>query len=91
MSAKVAFLSEAVPPEQRAPRLAVNPAAIVERGGRSVVFLVRDNRVSALPVQTGRRIGDVVELTQGPQPGDKVVLRPPEKLKSGMAVRLAKQ
>ena len=91
MSAKVAFLSEPVPPEQRAPRPAVNPAAIVERGGHTVVFVVRDRRVSAMPVQTGSRIGDVIELKQGPQPGEKVVLRPPSKLKDGMLVQLANQ
>jgi HlyD family secretion protein len=91
MSAKVAFLSESVPPEQRAPRPAVNPAAVVELGGRSVVFVVRDHRVSAVPVQTGSKIGDVIELKHGPQPGEKVVLRPPSKLKDGMLVRLANQ
>jgi len=91
MSAKVAFLSEPVPPEQRAPRPAVNPAAIVERGGQTVVFVVRDRRVSAMPVQTGSRIGDVIELKHGPQPGEKVVLRPPSKLRDGMVVQLANQ
>jgi HlyD family secretion protein len=91
MSAKVAFLSEAVPPEQRTPRPAVNPAAIVERGGRDVVFVIRDRRVNAVPVQTGTRIGDLIELKQGPQPGDKVVLRPPSSLKDGMLVQLANQ
>ena len=91
MSAKVAFLSEPVPPEQRAARPAVNAAAIVERGGRSVVFVVRDRRVSTVPVETGSRIGDVIELKQGPKPGEKVVLRPPGKLKDGMLVQLANQ
>jgi multidrug efflux pump subunit AcrA (membrane-fusion protein) len=69
----------------------VNPAAIVERGGRDVVFVIRDRRVSAVPVQTGTRIGDLIELKQGPQPGDKVVLRPPSNLKDGMLVQLANQ
>jgi HlyD family secretion protein len=91
MSAKVAFLSESVPSDQRAPRPAVNPAAIVERGGRKVVFVVRDRRVTAVPVQTGNKIGDVIELTQGPPPGDKVVLRPPNVLKDGALVRLPNQ
>ncbi len=91
MSAKVAFLSEAVPPDRRAPRSAVNPAAIVDRGGQRVVFLVHDRRVTAVTVQTGNRIGDVIELTQGPPPGEKVVLRPPGTLKDGMLVRLANQ
>jgi len=89
MSAKVAFLSQTVPPEQRAARPAVNPAAVVERGGRSVAFVLQKDKVKATPVQTGRKIGDLVEVTQGLQPGDKVVLRPSAKLQDGMAVRPA--
>jgi RND family efflux transporter MFP subunit len=91
MSAKVAFLSEAVPADQREPRPAVNVGAIASRGQNEVVFVVQDGRVREAPVRTGARIGDLVELTNGPKPGDKVVLRPSSKLKDGMRVRLAKK
>jgi HlyD family secretion protein len=91
MSAKVAFLSQEVPPDQRTARPAVSAAAVVERDGRSVVFVVRADKVSALAVQTGRKFGELVEVTQGLQPGDKVVLRPSRKLRDGMVVRLARK
>ena len=45
MSAKVAFLRKEVPADERSARTVVQPAAIVERNGRSVVFVIRDNRV----------------------------------------------
>jgi len=89
MSAKVAFLSQEVPADQRSARPAVSATAIVEREGRSVVFAVRSDKVSATPIHTGRNLGDLVEVTQGLQPGDKVVLRPSPKLRDGMTVRVA--
>ena len=45
MSAKVAFLSQEVTPEQQKPLLAVNPDALTQRDGRSVLFVVRDGHV----------------------------------------------
>jgi hypothetical protein len=43
------------------------------------------------PVQTGERLGDLVELKQGPQPGEKVVLRPADKLRNGAPVKAARK
>src|SRR6185503_11902515 len=40
MSAKVSFLSQEVTPEQQKPLMAVAKDAIVERNGKSVVFVV---------------------------------------------------
>jgi RND family efflux transporter MFP subunit len=91
MSAKVAFLSEPVPADQRAPRAAVSPAAVVEREGRTMVFVVRGDKLRATPIQVGRKFGELVEITQGLQPGDKVVLRPAPKLRDGLTVRTAGQ
>jgi HlyD family secretion protein len=87
MSAKVAFLSHEVGESERAPRPAVNPAAIVYREGRKVVFVVRGDKAEAMPLEAGDSIGDLVEILRGPQPGEKVVLRPAEKLRSGSVVR----
>jgi RND family efflux transporter MFP subunit len=88
MSAKVAFLAQEMPAGERSARTVTQPAAIVERGGRKVVFLVRDGKAVEMPVDTGPSIGDMVEVTKGARPGDKVVLRPPEKLHDGAAVSL---
>lgn len=88
MSAKVAFLEKDVPEAERAARTVVQPAAIGERDGASVLFVVRDGKAAQVVVKKGMAIGDLVEVV-GVQAGDKVVLRPPEKLRDGMAVAVA--
>lgn len=85
MSAKVAFLEREVAPAERAPRTAVQPAAVVERGGGSVLFMVRDGRAVQVAVKKGAMIGELLEV-DGVNAGDPVVLRPPERLRDGMAV-----
>lgn len=90
MSAKVAFLSRAVPPNERKPVTAVQPAAITERDGRKVVFVVQDDKVRQIPVSVGKKIGELLEV-QGIKAGDKVVLQPGDKLQDGGAVSLAKK
>jgi RND family efflux transporter MFP subunit len=89
MSAKAAFLSKEVDDAERAARAAVNPAAIATRNGRNVVFVVKAGKVAEVPIETGAKIGDLVEVRRGPQPGEKVVLRPPEKLRDGALVKPA--
>jgi len=89
MSAKVAFLSRAVTPEERNPVDALQRSAIVARGGRNVVFAVRDGRASEVPVETGRTLGDLLEV-KGVAAGDRVVLRPDEHVRDGERVRATK-
>jgi HlyD family secretion protein len=91
MSAKVAFLSRPVAAEERNPVNALQPAAIASRGGRSVVFVVRDGRIAEVAVEPGRRLGDLVEVrSPALSAGDRVVLRPGEQLREGDRVRAAK-
>ena len=87
MSAKAAFLTKEVGDTERTARAALNPAAITSRGGREVVFVLKDGKVAEVPIETGAKIGDLVEIRRGPQPGDKVVLRPPEKLRDSAAIK----
>jgi len=89
MSAKVAFLSQQVPADQRSARTVVQPGAIVNRSGRSIVYVIKDNRVSAVEVQTAGRIGEMVEVVKGVAPGDRIVLKPSGKLRDGAAVSLS--
>ena len=89
MSAKVAFLTQEISDADRAPRAALNGAALTSRAGRNVVFVVRDDKVAEVPVETGAKMGELVEIRKGPQPGEKVVLRPGAKLHDGAAVRPA--
>jgi len=89
MSAKVAFLSQEISDAERAPRAALNAAALTTRAGRNVVFVVRGDKVAEVAVETGAKMGDLVEIRSGPQPGEKVVLRPSAKLHDGAAVKPA--
>lgn len=86
MSAKVAFLSHAVPADQRKPLTVVPPDAVAQRNGKSVVFAVADGKVKEIPVQAGDKVGEAI-VVAGLAPGDKVVLKPAEKLRDGAAVK----
>jgi len=87
MSAKVTFLSEAVSDDQRIARTAVSPAAIANRDGRSIAFVVKDGVAREVPVVTGERIVDLIAVKSGLAPGDKVVLKPAAKLADGARVK----
>lgn len=89
MSAKVAFLEKEMAAGQRTARTAVQPAAIVQRSGKNVVFIIRDGKAVVTPIETGEKIGDMVEVLKGPKAGDKIVLRPGDKLDDGDAVKTA--
>lgn len=95
MSAKVAFLSRALTPDERKPVPAVRADAIVQRDGRAVVFVVtRDGnagaeRAQAQAVTAGPKVGDLVRVNLNP--GTRVVSAPPERLADGAPVAAAKK
>lgn len=91
MSAKVAFLQRTVKADERKPRTAVNPAAVANRRGKSVLFLINGERVAETPVTLGSRIGDMVEILSGVKAGAKVALKPLEKLKDGTKIKTAEK
>jgi len=91
MSAKVQFLSKAVPQDSSsAPTLAVAASAVVIHDGKKAVFRVSDETVTEVPVTVGRTIGNSVEIIQGLSANEKVVLHPPDNLKTGSKIKLKK-
>jgi RND family efflux transporter MFP subunit len=90
MSAKVAFLERALQEVDRKPILAVNPAAITMREGRSVAFVINTDKARAVQVTKGRTLGDLVEVS-GIKAGDKVVLNPTDKVRDGTQLKLAQK
>jgi len=90
MSAKVAFLERAVASDEKQPLAAVQPKAIVEREGRKIAFVVKDDRARSTEVTTGRKLGELVEV-RGLKVGDRVVLSPGEKVRDGGAVSVTKK
>lgn len=88
MSARVAFLAREVAADERQPVTAVPAAAIAEQATRPVVYVVRDGQAVATPVELGRRLGDLTEITAGLKVGERVVLEPPAGLKDGAKIRV---
>jgi RND family efflux transporter MFP subunit len=88
MRAKVSFLSRPVQKGEEKPRTVVNPSAIVTNGGKSAVFVVEENRVKEAPVTLGASLGDAVEVLGGVKPGERIVLKPPKRLKEGSRIKI---
>lgn len=91
MSAKVAFLEREVREGEEKPRTAVNPSAVLTRNGKTLVFLVKKDRAFETPITLGERIGDMMEVREGVKTGDRVVLKPVEKMKDGIRVKVAEK
>ncbi len=92
MSAKVTFLEPETEfeetPEDTAPVVLIPREAVVSRGGRSVVFLVREGKVQERAVVLGTpRRGQVI-VKEGLAGGETLVARPPDDLEDGAAVRV---
>ena len=89
MSARVAFLSQAVDAAQQKALMAVNPEAIVTKDGNAQVFTIGDDgRAHAVPVKTGVALGAVTAIEGAVKVGDLLVLNP-AKVKDGSKLKLA--
>ena len=91
MSAKVAFLSRPATAEDQKPRTALNQAALVDRKGKKIVLLVKENKAFETSVNLGPQIGDMVEALDGVKAGDRIVLNPPHRLKNGGRIKVAEK
>lgn len=65
MSAKVASLSQDVPEGERTARTVVQPAAVVRRDGKTVVFVIKEEKAVQAVVQTGAKLGELTEILAG--------------------------
>jgi RND family efflux transporter MFP subunit len=88
MSAKVAFLSRPLTPEENRPRLAVPKTVLTERHGRTSAFVLEGRQVKLTPVTSGPPLGELVEITSGLKEGDRVVVQPAADLKDGARVKV---
>src|SRR6266403_4399006 len=86
MSAKVSFL---VPKMKNAdePRLTVPKSAIHTEGTESYVWIVRDGMAKRATIVRGREVETGVEVTQGVEDGDVVIIAAAVALKDGLRVR----
>ena len=91
MSAKVAFLERELKAEEKKPRVALPPSAIVKRDGRDVVFVVSGDRVVETPVKLGAKMGDMVEAVSGVKAGDRIAVKPLDKLRDDSRIKTAEK
>jgi len=89
MAARVMFLSGDVDPKLRgvAMKRMVPAAAVVQRAGGEVVFVLDEDHVRLTPVKVGPALGDSRELLTEIPAGTKVVLEPPADLGDGQKVK----
>lgn len=94
MGVKVSFLREEKPADASAsntPRVLVPKTAVKSLDGRTVVFVVRDDRVERRAIKAGNERGDQVEVLSGLSAGERVVVQGAETLKDGDQIRIQQQ
>jgi RND family efflux transporter MFP subunit len=91
MSAKVSFLLRRLAPDEIKPRLAAARSALIDRNGKTIAYLLEENRVRETPVRVGATFGDMVEILSGLKAGDRVVVTPPKGLKDGSRIKVAER
>jgi RND family efflux transporter MFP subunit len=91
MRAKVVFLSRLLRPEEEKSFTSVPQNALVSRDGRTVVYRIQGDRAAEVPVRTGTRYSDLVEVLEGVKVGDRIAVRPRSGLRDGSRVRTAER
>ena len=89
MAARVSFLSEPLDARalEQAAKIVVPGAAVVERDGQRVVFVVENGVARRVSVRLGAPFGNGFEVIDGPRAGTRLVASPPEELIDGQRVK----
>lgn len=94
MGVRVSFLEREAPKTAQKASVLAPAAAIVDRNGASVAFVIGGDdakpTVSRHVLQLGRTLGDDREVLSGLSGGERVVVDPPANLADGAHVRIAK-
>ena len=90
MGVKVAFLRDAPAPGQapQAPAVIVPKNAVRSADGKSIVFVLNEDRVERRAINVGLTTGDQVEVLSGVRAGERVVVEGPVTLKDGDKVKI---
>ena len=82
------FVEAAIIAERRTDVSVVPRDAVTDRGGRSVVFVIDGQRAVLRNVSLGLGDDDQVEVREGVEPGERIVVRGLETLTDGSSVRV---
>jgi RND family efflux transporter MFP subunit len=90
MGVKVSFLNERPASDGAAAkaRILVPTTAVRKLDGRTIVFVMRDDRVERRAVSVGTATGDNTEVVSGVSVGERVVVEGPQTLKDGDKVKV---
>lgn len=90
MSAKVLFLSEELTSSQKnEPSVLVVPStSVVQRNGKDVVYIVKDDKAVEVPIVKGRDLDPYVEIKSGLAEGDKIIEKITDEIKDGTRVKV---
>jgi RND family efflux transporter MFP subunit len=90
MGVKVSFLNERPSADASSPRakLVVPSSAVRTADGRSIVFVLKDERIERRAISVGPPVGDQVEVMSGVSAGERVVVDGPQTLKDGDKVKV---
>ena len=88
MGAKITFLAPgaSTDPAQIKPVLTVPAVAVAARDGRRAVFQIKEDRAVEVPVTTGKKLANLIEITRGLKEGDKVIGKVDDQIKAGTKV-----
>jgi len=89
MSAKVSFLSRPLPEGESRPFLGVHRDASTRRGDAEGVFRIEGDRAVWVALPGAETFGDYVLPGSAMKNGERVVLKPPQELKSGDKIKVA--
>jgi RND family efflux transporter MFP subunit len=100
MSAKAAFLSRALSPDENKPVLGVHRDALVSQSNGQGLFRVEKGRAAWISIKAPRFLGDYLmigpeffgdDLVLAPpvKHGDRIVIKPPKRLKSDDRVQIS--
>jgi RND family efflux transporter MFP subunit len=87
MGVKVAFRGEEIEAgDVSRPRVLIPSAAVRQRDGKDLVFLVSDGRAERRAVRLGGEAGDRVEVVAGLNAGERVIVNAPADMSDGDSV-----
>jgi RND family efflux transporter MFP subunit len=89
MSAKAAFLSRRLGPDENEPLLGVHRAALVSRKGEQGVFRVENGKTEWVPINSPQFLGDYLMLDKPIRHGDRIVIKPSDRITAGDKVEIS--
>ncbi|MBM4254747.1 MAG: efflux RND transporter periplasmic adaptor subunit [Deltaproteobacteria bacterium] len=91
MSIRINFLAEPMKNNGSAPRVVIPKNAIRGSGEQTFVWLVRNQQIVKVSVRVGEAFGDTLQIQNGLDGGEALVLSGPGDLRDGMPVKVTEK